>query len=99
VFLCSVENHHKYMCDYYIIFSAKSLAKLCLRAPNVFSNVLPPNICQCPPCELLVMGSPGLGHGLLLAVAETMHSILSSGDHNFAVLSILSSKDTVCTMN
>jgi len=35
------------------------------------------------------MGSPGLGHGLLLAVAETVHSILSSGDHDFAVLSIL----------
>ena len=34
------------------------------------------------------MDNPKLGH----PVAETMHSILSSGDHYFAVLSILSSK-------
>jgi hypothetical protein len=33
-----------------------------------------------------------LGHGPLLAVAETVHSILSSGGHNFTVLSILPSK-------
>ena len=32
------------MCNYYTIFSAKSLAKLCLRAPNAFSNVLPKKI-------------------------------------------------------
>jgi hypothetical protein len=45
------------------------------------------------------MGSPRLGHGLLLAVAETVHSILSSGDHNFAVLSILPSKHMYYELN
>ena len=47
VFPCSVENHFKYMCNYFIMFCAKSLIKLCLRAPNNIFNVFPPNICQC----------------------------------------------------
>ena len=33
------------------MFNAKSLAKLCLSAPNVFFNVLHPNIGQCPQCK------------------------------------------------
>jgi hypothetical protein len=51
VFACFVENHHKYMCNYFTMFNTKSLAKLCLRAPYVFSNVLPPNICQWMQCK------------------------------------------------
>ena len=50
VFPCSVENHCKYMCNYFIMFCAKSLIKLCLRASNDIFNVLPPNICQCLQC-------------------------------------------------
>ena len=53
MFLCSVENHHKYIYNYFTMFSAKLLAKLCFRAPNGFSNVLPPNTCQCMQCNAL----------------------------------------------
>jgi len=45
-----VKGYIKYTCNYFIMFKEKSLAKLCLRAPNDISNVLPPNICQCLQC-------------------------------------------------
>jgi len=45
-----VKGYIKYTCNYFIMFKEKSLAKLCLRAPNDIFNVLPPNICQCLQC-------------------------------------------------
>jgi len=42
-----VKGYIKYTCNYFIMFKKKSLAKLCLWAPNDIFNVLPPNICQC----------------------------------------------------
>ena len=48
VFSCPVENHCKYMCNYFIMFCAKSLIKLCLRAPNDIFNVLPPKHLSMP---------------------------------------------------
>jgi hypothetical protein len=53
----------------------------------------------------VVMGNPGLGRGhfwlwLCYNVAETVtHSILSSGGHNFTILSMLSSKDMYYKVN
>jgi len=53
----------------------------------------------------MVMGNPGLGRGhfgrwLCQNVAETVtHSILSSGGHNFTILSMLSSKDMYYRLN
>src|SRR5882762_2014611 len=46
-----VKGYIKYTCNYFIMFKEKSLAKLCLRAPNDIFNVLPPNICQCLQCR------------------------------------------------
>jgi hypothetical protein len=51
------------------------------------------------------MGNPGLGRGhfwlwLCYNVAETVtHSILSSGGHNFTIISMLSSKDMYYKVN
>ena len=39
-------NHIKYIDNSFIMFGAKSLAKLCLSGTNVFSDVLAPNIGQ-----------------------------------------------------
>jgi hypothetical protein len=46
---CFVESNRKYMYNYVINVFGKSLAKLCLRASNIFKNVLPPNICDVAP--------------------------------------------------
>ena len=52
------------------MFSAKLLAKLCFRAPNGFSNVLPPNTCQCLQWE-------NCGNYLLMSQAWSLLEIVS----------------------